>query len=421
MAQITHIHAREILDSRGNPTLEVDLRLDTGASGRAPVPSGASTGAHEAVELRDGDARYQGKGVLTAVRNVNEILAPRLLGLDPFQQEEFDRALIELDGTDNKESIGANAILGCSLACARAAAVEAGLPLFRYLGGPGANRLPVPMMNVLNGGQHADNNVDFQEFMIQPLGAPNFAEGLRWCAETYHTLKALLKEAGYATNVGDEGGFAPDLKSNAGAVELIPAAIEKTGLKAEPKQMALAVDIAANEIFRDGAYHFEGRTCTAEEMIAFYQEWCREFPIVSLEDGLSEDDWEGWTALTDALGEEVQIVGDDLFVTNPERLMKGIREGQANAILIKLNQIGTLTETLRTMDLAREASFACVISHRSGETEDTSIADLSVATGAGQLKTGAPCRIERVAKYNQLLRIEEWLGPSARYGEALSR
>ncbi len=420
MTSITRIHAREILDSRGNPTLEAEVELETGSLGRAAVPSGASTGAHEAVELRDGDPeRYSGKGVQTAVGNVNNLLGPRLLGMDADQQEEIDRALIELDASEDKSAMGANALLAVSLATARAAAEDAGLPLFRYLGGAGANRLPAPMMNVLNGGAHADNSVDFQEFMIQPWGAPDFAEALRWCAETYHALKALLKGKGYSTNVGDEGGFAPDLKSNEEAVELLLAAIEDAGLTPGAKDMALALDVASTEIHADGRYRFEGKELGSDEMIAFYQDWCGRYPIVSIEDGLAEDDWEGWAALTDALGDDVQLVGDDLFVTNPARLLRGIQGGQANAILIKVNQIGTLTETLQTVDLARDANYRAVISHRSGETEDTTIADLAVACGAGQIKTGAPCRSDRVAKYNQLLRIEEWLGASARYGEAL--
>jgi len=420
MSAITAIHGREILDSRGHPTLEAEVRLASGASARSAVPSGASTGAHEALELRDGEeARYQGRGVLTAVRNVNAILGPRLQGMEATQQEEVDRALLELDGTDNKSGLGANALLAISLATARAAATEAGLPLFRYLGGAQANRLPVPMMNVINGGAHADNNLDIQEFMVQPWGAPDFAEGLRWCSETYHSLRALLRERGLATNIGDEGGFAPDLRNAEEAIEILLAAIERTGLKAGSRHMALAIDAAASEFQADGRYRFEGRELDAAGMVDVYREWCSRYPIVSVEDGLAEDDWEGWAALTDALGDDIQIVGDDIFVTNPERLLRGIRGGQANAILVKVNQIGTLTETLRTVDMAREANFRCIISHRSGETEDTTIADLAVAVGAGQIKTGAPCRGERVAKYNQLLRIQEWLGPSARYGEAL--
>jgi len=420
MSEITRVHAREILDSRGNPTLEVEVDLGTGACGRAAVPSGASTGAHEAVELRDGDlSRYLGRGVLEAVRHVNEVLAKPLEGMDADLQEEVDRALVELDGSANKSALGANALLGISLAVAHAAAEDAGLPLFRYLGGAGAHRLPAPMMNVLNGGAHADNNVDFQEFMVQPWGAPNFSEGLRWCAETYHALKALLKKRGLATAIGDEGGFAPNLRSNEEAVELLIEAIEAAGLEAGPKHMAIALDVAANEIFRDGAYTFEGKGRSSAEMVEFYAAWCERYPIVSIEDGLAEDDWDGWKALTDAIGDEVQLVGDDLFVTNVQRLLRGIDQGVGNAILIKPNQIGTLTETLRAIHVAQEAGYASVISHRSGETEDVTIADLAVAVGAGQIKTGAPCRSDRVAKYNQLLRIEEWLGPSARYGSSL--
>ena len=419
MSEIIHVHSREILDSRGNPTLEVEVELSTGASGRAMVPSGASTGQYEAVELRDGDERYGGKGVAQAVRNVNEVLAGPLEGMDADEQEELDQALIELDASGNKSGLGANALLGVSLAVAHAAADDAGLPLFRYLGGAGANRLPVPMMNVLNGGAHADNNVDFQEFMIQPFGAPSFAEGLRWCTETYHALKGLLKQKGLSTAIGDEGGFAPDLKSNAEAVDLLLEAISLAGLKAGDKQMAIALDVAATEIHQDGRYRFEGKELGAAEMVAFYRDWCDRYPIVSIEDALDEDDWDGWKALTDELGDDIQLVGDDLFVTNPERLLRGIDGGQANSILVKVNQIGTLTETLRAIDIAKEAGYTAVISHRSGETEDTTIADLAVAVGAGQIKTGAPCRSDRVAKYNQLLRIEEWLGGNARYGGAL--
>jgi enolase len=420
MSEIARIHAREILDSRGNPTLEVDVELAGGAQGRAAVPSGASTGAHEAVELRDGEAeRYLGKGVRLAVRHVNEELARAVEGMDAARQEEVDRVMLELDGSENKAALGANALLGVSLAVAKAAAAEARLPLFRYLGGSAAHRLPVPMMNVLNGGAHADNNVDFQEFMIQPWGAPNFAEGLRWCAETYHALKSLLKKRGLATAIGDEGGFAPDLRSNEEAVELLLEAIETAGLTPGAKDVAIALDVAATELYENGRYAFEGRALTSAEMVEFYVRWAEEYPIVSIEDGLAEDDWDGWKALTLELGDDVQLVGDDLFVTNPKRLLHGVQEGVANAILIKVNQIGTLTETLTAIDLAREAGYASVISHRSGETEDATIADLAVAVGAGQIKTGAPCRSDRVAKYNQLLRIEEWLGSAARYGSAL--
>ncbi len=419
MSEIISIQGRQIIDSRGNPTVEVEAALSTGASGRAAVPSGASTGQYEAIELRDEDANaWMGKGVSQAVRNVNEVLGPHIVGMDADTQEEVDRALIELDGSPNKDGLGANALLGISLAVAHAAADDAGLPLFRYLGGAGANRLPVPMMNVLNGGEHADNNVDFQEFMVQPWGAESFSEGLRWCVETYHSLKALLRQKGKSTGIGDEGGFAPDLASNAEAVELLIEAIEQAGLKAGVKEMAIALDVAASELHRDGAYHFEGGQHSSDELIAFYANWCAQYPIASIEDGLDEDDWDGWANLTDALDERVQLVGDDIFVTNPERLRRGILGNQANSILIKVNQIGTLSETLRTIDIAREAQYAAVISHRSGETEDTTIADLAVAVGAGQIKTGAPCRSDRVAKYNQLLRIEEWLGGSARYGRA---
>ena len=419
MSEIISILGREILDSRGNPTLEVEVDLSTGASGRAMVPSGASTGQHEAVELRDGGDRYLGKGVLQAVANVNEVLSKPLEGMDADEQEEIDRALIELDAEDNKSALGANALLGVSLAVAHAAADDAGLPLFRYLGGVGANRLPVPMMNVLNGGEHADNNVDFQEFMVQPWGAPTFSEGLRWSVETYHALKSLLRDKGLSTGIGDEGGFAPNLRSNSEAVELLLEAIEKAGLKAGDKEMAICLDVAATEIYKDGAYVFEGKQLDSAQMVEFYAKWCQDYPIVSIEDGLDEDDWAGWKLLTDELGDDVQLVGDDLFVTNPKRLLRGIDGGQANSILIKVNQIGTLTETLRAIDIAGEAGYSSVISHRSGETEDTTIADLAVAVGAGQIKTGAPCRSDRVAKYNQLLRIEEWLGQSARYGSAL--
>ena len=416
MSLISEVHAREILDSRGNPTLEVEVGLDSGATGRAAVPSGASTGAHEAVEMRDGGARYMGKGVRKAVAKANEILAPAVLGMDAADQEGLDSKMLELDGTENKAALGANSILGVSLAVAHAAAQDAGLPLFRFLGGPDAVRLPVPMMNVLNGGAHADNNVDFQEFMIQPWGADTFSEGLRWCVETYHALKALLKSKGLSTAIGDEGGFAPDLGSNEEAVELLLEAIESAGLQPGKETMALTLDVAATEIHKDGVYRFDGRNCSAVELAGLYQDWCSRYPIVSIEDGLDEDDWEGWAELTRLLGSEVQLVGDDLFVTHPGRLQKGIDGGQANSILIKVNQIGTLTETLRTIQLAGEAGFSCVISHRSGETEDTSIADLAVAVGAGQIKTGAPCRSDRTAKYNQLLRIEEWLGEDAFYG-----
>ena len=419
MSEIIRIHSRQILDSRGNPTLEVEVDLSTGATGRAAVPSGASTGIHEAVELRDGDAAYGGKSVHRAVANVNDILAMPLIGMCADEQEEIDRALIELDGSENKSALGANALLGVSLAVAHAASDDAGLPLFRYLGGAGANRLPVPMMNVLNGGEHADNNVDVQEFMIQPWGAADFSEAVRWCTETYHSLKSLCRDQGLSTAIGDEGGFAPNLSSNIAAIDLLIQAIEDTGLEAGPKQMAIALDVAASEIHNDGVYTFEGKPHSSDEMVEMYKSWCSQYPIVSIEDALDEDDWDGWRTLTDELGDDIQLVGDDLFVTNPKRLLRGIDGGQANSILIKVNQIGTLTETLRAIDVAYEAGFTAVISHRSGETEDTTIADLAVAVGAGQIKTGAPCRSDRVAKYNQLLRIEEWLGSSAHYGNAM--
>lgn len=419
MSEIIRVHSRQILDSRGNPTLEVEVDLSTGATGRAAVPSGASTGIHEAVELRDGDAAYGGKSVHQAVANVNDILAMPLIGMCADEQEEIDRALIELDGSENKSALGANALLGVSLAVAHAASDDAGLPLFRYLGGAGANRLPVPMMNVLNGGEHADNNVDVQEFMIQPWGAPDFSEAVRWCTETYHSLKSLCRDQGLSTAIGDEGGFAPNLSSNIAAIDLLIQAIEDTGLKAGPKQMAIALDVAASEIHNDGVYTFEGKPHSSDEMVEMYKSWCSQHPIVSIEDALDEDDWDGWRTLTDELGDDIQLVGDDLFVTNPKRLLRGIDGGQANSILIKVNQIGTLTETLHAINVAYEAGFTAVISHRSGETEDTTIADLAVAVGAGQIKTGAPCRSDRVAKYNQLLRIEEWLGSSARYGNAM--
>lgn len=415
MSEIVHVHAREILDSRGNPTLECEVELISGAAGRAAVPSGASTGAHEAVELRDGGSRYCGKGVTKAVAHVLDEIGPEVVGLDADHQEILDAEMIALDGTPNKGRLGANATLGVSLAAAHAAAAEAELPLFRYLGGARARRLPVPMMNVLNGGAHADNNVDLQEFMVQPFGAPSFEEGLRWCAETYHALKAVLKEKGLSTAIGDEGGFAPNLGSNEEAIEVLMTATEKAGLKPGRDQMAIAIDAASTEIHNNGVYRFEGGEKTAGEMVALYDKWTAAYPIVSIEDGLDEDDWAGWKALTETLGERVQLVGDDLFVTNPERLARGIEEGSANSILIKVNQIGTLTETFRAIEMAHEAGWTCVISHRSGETEDTTIADLAVATGAGQIKTGAPCRSDRVAKYNQLLRIEEWLEGTAVY------
>jgi enolase 1/2/3 len=418
MSYIVHVHGREVLDSRGNPTVEVEVELESGASGSAIVPSGASTGAHEAVELRDGDKkRYGGKGVLQAVANVNTTLADTLLGQPGDDQHLVDRLLLAADGTKNKQKLGANALLGCSLAVAKAAANEAGLPLFRYIGGAQARRLPVPMMNILNGGVHADNNVDFQEFMVMPVGAGSFAEGLRMGVECYHALKTELKARKLATAVGDEGGFAPDLKSNAEAFEVILAAITKAGYRAG-SDIVLALDAAATEFFAKGSYTLEGehKQLDSKGMIELFAGWLRQFPIYSIEDGLAEDDWPGWQAMTAALGSKVQLVGDDLFVTSTERLRQGIEQKSANAILIKVNQIGTLTETLAAIEMARGAGMRSVISHRSGESEDATIADLAVATGAGQIKTGAPCRSDRVAKYNQLLRIEELLGDAAQYG-----
>jgi enolase len=417
MSQIAAVHARQILDSRGQPTVEVEVTLANGTVGRAAVPSGASTGAFEAVELRDGDSRaFAGKGVLKAVANVEDELAGVLIGLEASDQAVVDRTMIELDGTPNKSRLGANAILGCSLAVAKAAATEAGLPLYRYLGGARAHRLPVPMMNILNGGAHADNSVDLQEFMIAPVGARNFAEALRMGAEVYHTLKRVLHGMGLGTAVGDEGGFAPNLESNQRALEIIMQAITEAGYR-PGTDIALALDPATTELYRDGAYHLdgEGRVLSSAELCEYWVEMCDTYPIVSIEDGMAEEDWEGWQLLTERLGNRVQLVGDDLFVTNVERLQMGIDRTAGNAILVKLNQIGTLTETLDTMDLADQAGFAAMVSHRSGETEDVFIADLAVATGCGQIKTGAPSRSERVAKYNQLLRIEELLGPAATY------
>ncbi len=408
IARIADVHGREIRDSRGNPTVEVDVRLESGAWGRAAVPSGASTGQFEAVELRDAD----GKGVTQAVGNVNGEIGEALHGLDADDQAGVDRALIELDGTPNKGRLGANAILGCSLAVAKSAAAEAGKPLYEWIGGPEAHVLPVPLMNVVNGGAHAQNSLDLQEFMVVPAGAETFAEALRVGAEVFHALKALLHERGLATGVGDEGGFAPDLGSSEEAVEAVLEAADRVGHR---EQVAIALDPAATEIFRDGAYVFEGRSLGPDEMNGYWGELVDRYPIVSIEDPLAEDEWAGWRALTERLGERVQLVGDDLFVTNVERLRRGVDEGVANAILVKVNQIGTLTETLEAIGLARESGYAAVISHRSGETEDTTIADLAVATGAGQIKTGAPSRTDRVAKYNQLLRIEEELGERASY------
>ncbi|MDO5697724.1 MAG: phosphopyruvate hydratase [Dermatophilus congolensis] len=418
MATIEEIGAREILDSRGNPTVEVEVLLDDGTTARAAVPSGASTGAFEAVERRDGDkGRYLGKGVEQAVDAVLEDITPRLLGFDATDQRLIDNEMLALDGTDNKGKIGANAILGVSLAVARAAADSAGLPLFRYVGGPNAHVLPVPMMNILNGGSHADSNVDIQEFMIAPIGAPSFKESLRWGAEVYHALKKVLQDRGLSTGLGDEGGFAPNLESNAAALDLIIEAIEKAGYK-PGKDIALALDVAATEFYDNGSYSFEGGTKSADEMVEYYAGLVAKYPLVSIEDPLNEDDWDGWKAMTDKLGDKVQLVGDDLFVTNPERLARGIAEDTANALLVKVNQIGSLTETLDAVTMAQNAGYKCMMSHRSGETEDTTIADLAVATNCGQIKTGAPARSERVAKYNQLLRIEEVLDDAAVYAGA---
>ena len=414
---IDRVVGREILDSRGNPTVEVDVFLLDGSAGRAAVPSGASTGAHEAVELRDGDPqRYGGKGVLTAVAHVNQEIAERLSGLDAVDQRTVDAALIELDGTPNKGRLGANAILGTSLAVAKAAAHATGLPLYRYLGGPAVGVLPVPMCNILNGGRHAVDSTDFQEFMVMPVGAETFREGIRWAAEIYGALRALLHDDGYSVNVGDEGGFAPSLKTNQAAVEYILRAIERAGYR-PGEQVCIALDPASTELYRDGVYHLakEGRRLTSDELIAFWVDWCDRYPIISVEDGLAEDDWVGWQRLRARLGGRVQLVGDDLLVTNTERLARAIREGACNSILVKLNQIGTLSETLAAVEMAKRARFTAVISHRSGETEDTTIADLAVGTGAGQIKTGAIARTDRVAKFNQLLRIEEELGDVATY------
>ncbi len=414
MATIAAIGAREILDSRGNPTVEVELALDDGTMSRAAVPSGASTGAFEAMELRDGEKRYSGKGVERAVRAIEDVLAPELIGFEADDQRLIDQTMIDLDGTPNKAHLGANSILGVSLAVARAAADSSGLPLYRYLGGPNAHVLPVPMLNILNGGAHADTNVDVQEFMVAPIGAPTFKESLRWGAEIYHALKTVLKKRGLATSVGDEGGFAPNLESNRAALDLILEAIALTGLKAG-QDVALALDVAATEFHKDGFYSFEGKKLSAAEMIEYYASLVAHYPLVSIEDPLSEDDWDGWKAITDELGSKVQLVGDDLFVTNPIRLERGISSGTANALLVKVNQIGTLTETLDAVAMAQRASYRCMMSHRSGETEDVTIADLAVATNCGQIKTGAPARSERVAKYNQLLRIEEQLDDAARF------
>jgi len=408
--------ARELLDSRGNPTVEVDCLLQDGSVGRAAVPSGASTGAFEAAELRDGGERYRGKGVLRAVANVENLIAPALVGMDAGDQRLVDQTLLTLDGTDNKTHLGANAMLGVSLAVAKAAAQSHQLPLYAYLGGPHAHTLPVPMMNILNGGAHADSNVDFQEFMIAPVGAPSFSEALRWGAEVYHALKDVLHDKGLSTGLGDEGGFAPDLDSNAAALDLVMMAIERAGYEVG-EEVALAMDPATTELFRDNAYHLdgEGRTLSIDQMVDLWADLVARYPIVSIEDAMAEEDWDGWVALTQRTGQQVQLVGDDLFVTNVERVRKGIKLGAANSVLVKVNQIGTLSETLDTMETAQRAGFTCMVSHRSGETEDTTIADLAVATNAGQIKTGAPARSDRVAKYNQLLRIESMLGDSARY------
>ena len=419
MAYIEDLVAREVLDSRGNPTVEVEVLLDDGTEGRAIVPSGASTGVHEAVELRDGDkGRYLGKGTLTAVKNVNEIIADEIVGMDPFDQPGLDKVLIELDGTTNKGKLGANAILGVSLAVARAAAESIGLPLFQYLGGVNAKVLPVPMMNILNGGSHADNNVDIQEFMIMPVGASCFREALRMGAETFHNLKKILKDRGLNTNVGDEGGYAPDLKTNEEAIQVIIEAIKQAGY--EPgKDICIALDCAASEFYDEekNVYDWkgEGRVMTAAELCAFYEDICSKYPVLSIEDGMAEDDWDGWKLLNEKIGDRVQLVGDDLFVTNTERLKRGIEEKAANSILIKVNQIGSLTETLDAIEMAKKAGFTAVVSHRSGETEDTTIADLVVGVNAGLIKTGSASRTDRICKYNQLLRIEEMLGDAAQY------
>jgi len=415
MALIDAIHAREILDSRGNPTVEVEVLLSDGQIGRAAVPSGASTGEHEAVELRDGDkGRYLGKGVQKAVDAVLDQIAPALIGFDATDQRSIDQAMIDLDGTPNKAKLGANAILGVSLAVANAAAASADLPLYKYLGGPNAHVLPVPLMNILNGGSHADSDVDIQEFMIVPIGAETFSEGLRWGVEVYHNLKAVLQAKGLDTGLGDEGGFAPNLPSNRAALDLIQEAITNAGYT-PGKDIALALDVASSEFFKDGAYQFEGKALSATEMSAYYAELVADYPLVSIEDPLDENDWDGWKTLTDAIGDKVQLVGDDLFVTNPAILQRGIDTKTANSLLVKVNQIGSLTETLDAVSLAQRAGYTTITSHRSGETEDTTIADIAVATNAGQIKTGAPARSERVAKYNQLLRIEEELDDAARY------
>lgn len=417
MTTITDVYAREILDSRGNPTVEVDVVLEDGTLGRAAVPSGASTGAYEAVELRDDDkSRFMGKGVLQAVANVNDVIAPEIVGMDALDQVGIDQTMLELDGTSNKGKLGANAILGVSMAVAKAAAGALGVPLYQYLGGFNAKQLPVPMMNILNGGKHADNNVDIQEFMVMPVGAASFAEALRMCAEVYHNLKKVLKDLGLNTAIGDEGGFAPNLRSNEQAIEVIIEAIKKAGYK-PGEQIAIALDVASSEIYKEGKYHLEGEGLvkTSAEMVEFYSRLVEKYPVISIEDGMSEDDWDGWKLLTEKLGKKIQLVGDDLFVTNVERLSRGIEAKTGNSILVKVNQIGSLTETFDTIEMAKRAGYTCVISHRSGETEDATIADIAVAVNAGQIKTGAPARTDRVAKYNQLLRIEEELDSLAQY------
>jgi len=417
VASIEAVHARQILDSRGNPTVEVEVVLDDGSHGIAGVPSGASTGAFEAVELRDGEEEYGGKSVTKAVDAVNDEIQPEILGSEADDQRLLDQELIDLDRTPDKSRLGANAIIGVSMAVARAAAESANLQLFRYLGGPNAHELPVPMMNILNGGAHADNNVDVQEFMIAPVGASTFSEAVRWGAETYHALKSVLKQRGLNTGIGDEGGFAPDLESNQAAIDLIVDAIQKAGFT-PGRDIALALDAAATEFYRDGAYHFDGKPRTGAELAEIYLQWISSYPLVSVEDPFGEEDWAAWTDFTESVGDKVQIVGDDIFVTNPERIARGIKEKSANALLVKVNQIGTVTETFDAVSLAQRTGWKCMISHRSGETSDTFIADLAVATNAGQIKTGAPARGERVAKYNQLLRIEEYLGDAATYAGA---
>jgi enolase len=420
VSNIAAVGAREILDSRGNPTVEVEVALEDGTLARAAVPSGASTGEHEAVELRDGDkARFGGKGVERAVSAVLGVIGPELVGMDCFEQRVIDQRLVDVDGTPDKSRLGANALLGVSLAVARAAAGSVGFELFRYVGGPNAHVLPVPMMNIINGGAHADSSVDVQEFMVAPVGAESFREALRWGAEVYHALKSVLKGAGLSTGLGDEGGFAPDLPGTTAALDMIAAAVDQAGYTLG-RDVVLALDVAATELFSDGVYAYEGRTLSSAEFAGVYGELVRDYPLVSIEDPLAEDDWDGWVALTAELGDRVQIVGDDLFVTNPERLEEGITRGAANALLVKVNQIGTLSESLDAVTLAHGAGYRCMMSHRSGETEDTTIADLAVATGCGQIKTGAPARSERVAKYNQLLRIEEELGDAARYAGDLA-